>query len=196
MAASSISITLKPLARDERLSSHSTKKSTKKAQKMIRAVCILGPGGKPCSGEEPAIPAHGTVSFEQASSEAPTKITYEISGLAPGPHGFHVHEFADFSNGCLSAGPHYNPHGKKHGGPEDEERHVGDLGNVVADESGVAKGEMNDALIQLSGEFSVIGRSMMVHADVDDLGKGGHDLSPTTGNAGARIACGEIKLVE
>jgi len=163
---------------------------------MIRAVCVLGPGGKPCSGEEPAVPAHGTVSFEQASPEASTKITYEISGLAPGPHGFHVHEFADFSNGCLSAGPHYNPHGKKHGGPEDEERHVGDLGNVVADESGVAKGEMNDALIQLSGEFSVIGRSMMVHADVDDLGKGGHDLSPTTGNAGARIACGEIKLVE
>jgi Cu-Zn family superoxide dismutase len=55
---------------------------------------------------------------------------------------------------------------------------------------------MVDGLIKLSGEFSVIGRSMMVHADVDDLGKGGHDLSPTTGNAGARIACGEIKLVE
>jgi Cu-Zn family superoxide dismutase len=73
---------------------------------------------------------------------------------------------------------------------------VGDLGNIVADESGVAQGEMVDGLIKLSGEFSVIGRSMMVHADVDDLGKGGHDLSPTTGNAGARIACGEIKLVE
>ena len=124
------------------------------------------------------------------------KITYAFNGLAPGPHGFHVHEFADFSNGCVSAGPHYNPHGKTHGGPEDETRHVGDLGNIVADESGVARGEMVDGLIKLSGEFSVIGRSMMVHADVDDLGKGGHDLSPTTGNAGARIACGEIKLVE
>lgn len=47
-----------------------------------------------------------------------------------------------------------------------------------------------------SGEHSVIGRSIMIHADVDDLGKGGHDLSLTTGNAGARLACGEIKLVE
>jgi superoxide dismutase, Cu-Zn family len=40
--------------------------------------------------------------------------------LAPGLHGFHVHEFADFSNGCVSAGPHYNPFGAQHGGPEDE----------------------------------------------------------------------------
>lgn len=47
-----------------------------------------------------------------------------------------------------------------------------------------------------TGEHSVVGRSIMVHADVDDLGKGGHDLSLTTGNAGARLACGEIKLVE
>ena len=38
----------------------------------------------------------------------------------------------------------------------------------------------------------VQGRSFMVHADPDDLGKGGHKLSSTTGNAGARIACGEI----
>ena len=45
-----------------------------------------------------------------------------------------------------------------------------------------------------SGEFSVVGRSVMVHADEDDLGKGGHSLSATTGNAGARVACGEIKL--
>ena len=46
-----------------------------------------------------------------------------------------------------------------------------------------------------SGEYSVVGRSVMIHADEDDLGKGGHELSLTTGNAGARIACGEIKLV-
>jgi Cu-Zn family superoxide dismutase len=46
-----------------------------------------------------------------------------------------------------------------------------------------------------SGEFSVIGRSFMVHADPDDCGRGGVELSKTTGNAGARLACGEIKLV-
>ena len=91
-----------------------------------------------------------------------------------------------------SAGPHYNPFGKNHGAPEDEERHVGDLGNIEAGADGVSEGTIVDRLIKLSGEYSVIGRSVMVHADVDDLGKGGHELSLTTGNAGARIACGEI----
>ena len=93
-----------------------------------------------------------------------------------------------------SAGPHYNPFGKNHGAPEDEERHVGDLGNIEAGADGVSEGTIVDRLIKLSGEYSVIGRSVMVHADVDDLGKGGHELSLTTGNAGARIACGEIFL--
>lgn len=161
----------------------------------IKAVCVLGPGGKPCSGSEPTTPCTGIVHFEQESG-ASCKITYEVNGLTPGQHGFHVHELADFSNGCLSAGPHYNPHGKTHGGPCDEERHVGDLGNIVADESGVAKGEITDHMIQLSGEYTVIGRSIMIHADPDDLGKGGHELSPTTGNAGPRLACGEIKLAD
>ena len=46
----------------------------------------------------------------------------------------------------------------------------------------------------LYGEHSIIGRSMVCHADPDDLGKGGHELSLTTGNAGARVACGVIGL--
>ena len=49
-----------------------------------------------------------------------TQIEYTVHGLTPGKHGFHIHEKADFSNGCLSAGPHYNPHGKNHGAPWDE----------------------------------------------------------------------------
>ena len=46
----------------------------------------------------------------------------------------------------------------------------------------------------LCGDRSVIGRSFVVHAGVDDLGKGGHELSPTTGNAGGRLACGVIGM--
>ena len=98
------------------------------------------------------------------------------------------------TEGCKSAGPHFNPHGKTHGGPDAEERHVGDLGNCVANEDGVAHYDLDDHLIHLTGEHSVIGRSFVVHAGVDDLGQGGHELSPTTGNAGGRLACGTIGL--
>merc|ERR1712228_322034 len=115
-----------------------------------------------------------------------------------------IHEKADFSNGCLSAGPHYNPFGKTHGAPEDEERHVGDLGNIVVDDKGNSSGSMKDRLVKLFGPTSVVGRSVMVHADPDDLGKGDNSqpgpppvngkASKATGNAGARIACGKIEL--
>ena len=163
----------------------------------VKAICVVSPAGKPChGGVESSVNCTGVINFEQSSVGGPTTITFKISGLTPGLHGFHVHEFADFSNGCISAGPHFNPFKKTHGSPTDEERHVGDLGNIEAGSDGVATGEIVDPLIQLVGEYSVVGRSIMIHADPDDLGKGGHALSATTGNAGARIACGEIKLVE
>ena len=49
-------------------------------------------------------------------------------------------------------------------------------------------------LIKLSGETSVIGRSYVLHADEDDLGRGGFSDSKTTGHAGTRMACGVIGL--
>jgi Cu-Zn family superoxide dismutase len=67
-------------------------------------------------------------------------------------------------------------------------------GNVEAAADGVAKIHIEDRLVKLIGATSVIGRSLIVHQDVDDLGKGGVELSLTTGNAGARVACGVIGL--
>lgn len=120
-------------------------------------------------------------------------MTGEISGLTDGEHGFHVHEFGNNTNGCISAGPHYNPHNKTHGSPAHEMRHVGDLGNIKS-EGGVAKINLTDAAIQLSGAQNIVGRCLVVHADIDDLGQGGHELSSTTGNAGARVGCGIIGI--
>ena len=65
-----------------------------------------------------------------------------------------------------------NSHGKTHGAPDDEERHVGDLGNVTANDEGLAKFDYTDKLIKLNGPTSIIGRTMVIHADPDDLGKG------------------------
>ena len=120
----------------------------------------------------------------------------QITGLKEGLHGFHIHEFGDNTNGCTSAGAHYNPLGKEHGAPEDQNRHVGDLGNVSAGSNGVANVDISDRAISLHGAHSIIGRSLVVHENPDDLGRGGHETSKTTGNAGGRLACGVIGLTK
>ncbi|KAL8970974.1 MAG: hypothetical protein Q9183_001275 [Haloplaca sp. 2 TL-2023] len=137
----------------------------------------------------------GTVQFEQASESSPTTISYDIQGNdASAKRGMHVHQFGDNTNGCTSAGPHFNPFSKEHGAPSDEVRHVGDLGNFETDGQGNAKGSVTDNLVKLIGPESVLGRTLVVHAGTDDLGKGGHEQSKTTGNAGGRPACGVIGI--
>ncbi|XP_067848876.1 superoxide dismutase [Cu-Zn] isoform X2 [Heptranchias perlo] len=149
----------------------------------MKAICVLKGSG----------PVTGTVHFEQ-TEDGPVTVKGSITGLDPGKHGFHVHAFGDNTNGCISAGPHYNPFSKNHGGPEAEERHVGDLGNVEADENGVASFEIKDKMLHLSGQTSIIGRTLVIHEKEDDLGKGGDDESLRTGNAGGRLACGVIGI--
>ncbi|KAJ7543898.1 hypothetical protein O6H91_09G057600 [Diphasiastrum complanatum] len=122
----------------------------------------------------------------------PTAVTGTVTGLRPGLHGFHVHAFGDTTNGCMSTGPHFNPYNMEHGGPKDEIRHAGDLGNLRANSDGIAEVAIQDNQIPLSGSNSILGRAVVVHTDPDDLGKGGHELSKSTGNAGGRIACGVI----
>lgn len=66
------------------------------------------------------------------------------------------------SVGCTSAGAHFNPFGKTHGAPGDEERHVGDLGNVTADADGKAAINITDKMLSLTGPQSIIGRTVVV----------------------------------
>lgn len=128
----------------------------------------------------------GIVNFTKRGNKV--LVVAEVSGLTPGPHGFHVHEKGDCSApDGMSAGGHFNPHGKRHGGPHDEDRHVGDLGNIVADAKGNAILTLEtDALSIGSGPGNILGRSVIVHGAVDDFKTQPH------GNAGARIACGLI----
>ena len=160
----------------------------------IKATCTVGPNGKPCNGKPETGTCTGEITLEMVDS-LNCRICYSLTGGTPGSHGFHIHEKSDFSDGCKSAGPHYNPYKLTHGNCGGVCSHVGDLGNVVFGADGKASGEILSSVVKLFGADSVIGRSFMVHADADDLGKGGHELSATTGNAGARIACGEIKVV-
>lgn len=137
----------------------------------------------------------GLVTFEQSLYGGPTRIYGTIKGLTDGEHGFHVHEYGDISDNCNSAGAHFNPHDEQHGGRTASVRHAGDYGNIVST-NGTAQFDFVDNQTTLIGKYSVIGRALVVHADRDDLGLGGHPLSKTTGNSGARVACAVIGIAK
>jgi Cu-Zn family superoxide dismutase len=131
----------------------------------------------------------GVITFSQ--TEKGVKVLAHLEGLTPGKHGFHVHEFGDCSAPeFVTAGGHYNVMQMGHGGPADAARHTGDLGNIVADDKGVADLEWLDPMLQLSGPHSIIGRAVIIHAKEDDL------KTQPTGNAGAREACGVIGIAK
>ena len=117
-----------------------------------------------------------------------------LSGFkANATHAIHIHEAGDLTENCISACAHFNPYNKNHGGPKDKERHVGDLGNIQTDSNGNVDSQFSDKIIKLRGTKSnIIGRSVVIHEGIDDLGKGGFDDSLTTGHAGGRIACAVI----
>lgn len=156
------------------------------------AVCQLSP---PPGAAAAASAVSGTVTFTQTPDGRVT-VRVRARGAAPGLHGFHIHALGDLTQGCVSAGGHFNPANAEHAGPADAQRHAGDLGNVLASADGIIDATIVDAGISLlpGAQTSVIGRSCVLHADVDDLGRGGHADSKTTGHAGARIACGVIGL--
>ncbi|XP_030371320.1 extracellular superoxide dismutase [Cu-Zn] [Scaptodrosophila lebanonensis] len=134
----------------------------------------------------------GNVTFTQNACGENVHVRIQLVGLKEGKHGFHVHEKGDLSNGCTSMGGHYNPDKMDHGAPEHEVRHVGDLGNVVADKDGKVDTTITDPVISLTGKRTIIGRGLVLHELEDDLGQGNHTDSKKTGNAGGRVACGVI----
>jgi len=129
---------------------------------------------------------HGEVKFIQ--KDGYVLITAHVEGLTPGKHGFHIHEAGDCSapDGSSAKG-HFNPTHKDHGGPDAQDRHEGDLGNLNADANGVANYKRKDKVVQLSGDNTIIGRSVIVHGGKDDY------KTQPTGNSGARVACGVIQ---
>ncbi len=149
---------------------------------VIKAICLLNPLG---TGQ-----VSGTITFTEV--EGGVRVQGTITGLPPNStHGMHIHEYGDCSSlDGSSAGGHYNPEGMPHGGPMDAKRHEGDMGNINANESGVATIDYVDPLIMLKGDRSVIGRSVIVHGSADDL------KSQPAGNSGPRIACGVIGLAK
>jgi Cu-Zn family superoxide dismutase len=131
----------------------------------------------------------GIVTFTKM--EGGVMVVADVEGLTPGNHGFHIHEFGDCSApDATSAGDHYAPEGNPHGAPNDEKRHLGDLGNITAGANGAAHLEWLDKRLDFEGENSILGRALVVHANADDL------TSQPSGNAGGRVACGVIGVAQ
>jgi Cu-Zn family superoxide dismutase len=131
----------------------------------------------------------GTVTFSASGDQV--KIVADITGLTPGKHGFHIHEFGDCSDAkAASAGGHFNPEHKQHGAPDAGDRHAGDLGNIEADASGKAHLDITDKVMKLSGSDSIVGHAVIVHEKADDL------KTQPTGDAGGRLACGVIGIAK
>lgn len=126
-----------------------------------------------------------------------TVISYDISGLSSGKHGMHIHKNGDLTKGCETGCEHFNPTNSEHGGPHSKTRHAGDLGNIIS-RNGRAHGSVKVKNISCNpkSDFSIIGRMIILHQDKDDLGKGGDAESKKTGNAGKRIACSIIGLID
>ena len=146
-----------------------------------KAICVLyGTAGNEVSG---------IITFTKKPSGI--LVEADVRHLSPGKHGFHIHEFGDCSAADgTSAGGHFNPEHMQHGAPHDAKRHSGDMGNLEADETGRARLSYLDPAISLTGPQSIIGYSVIVHAQEDDL------VSQPTGNAGARVACGVIGIAK
>ncbi len=120
-------------------------------------------------------------------------VTGELGGFSPGSsHGFHIHEKGDCSAAdASSAGGHFNPAGKPHGRAMQGAHHAGDHDNIVAGADGVAKINTHINGVSLGGGAGndIAGRAFVVHAAPDDYS------SQPAGNAGARVACGVIKVI-
>lgn len=128
----------------------------------------------------------GTVIFTQLFNKV--KIDINISGLKDGLHGIHIHKSGDLRDGCTSACDHYNPTNTTHGGVKTG--HSGDLGNIKV---------LNNVCIDTiyCDKFiidEIIGRSLIIHENEDDLGLTNHKDSKTTGNSGKRLCCAIIGI--
>lgn len=150
------------------------------AEEITKAIAVL----HSASGSK----VTGTVTFTKTNDIV--LVVADITGLTPGKHAFHIHEFGDCSAAdASSAGSHFNPTNKPHGAPDAAERHIGDLGNLEADSSGKAHLELKDKVLKFSGENSILGHAVIVHEKVDDW-------SQPVGNAGGRVACGVIGVAK
>ncbi|CAJ1052317.1 extracellular superoxide dismutase -like isoform X2 [Notolabrus celidotus] [Xyrichtys novacula] len=127
----------------------------------------------------------GQVLFRQEYPEEVLQVLLRFNGFPTEDdqvaRAVHIHQYGDLSNGCDSTGGHYNPLEVPH------PNHPGDFGNFVPQRGKI--NAMLESKATLFGGESVIGRAVVIHEKLDDLGLGGDAGSLLHGNAGRRLGC-------
>ncbi|XP_064473732.1 laminin subunit alpha-1-like [Ornithodoros turicata] len=173
------------------------------------AICRMTPNTAIPEHEQQ--PVHGLISLWQQKGTKILNVLVQLTGFKTHQHnkigghvhdhraymhGMHVHTDGNLTESCQSTGSHYNPMGTKHGARKGSPRHVGDWGNIVCDKHGEVNVVFTDTVASLTGEWSIVGRSINVHAHMDDLGKNPDiPASARTGNSGPRVGCCIIEKV-
>lgn len=120
----------------------------------------------------------GTIRFSQKKVSFPVFVSVALDGFTPNSiNAFHIHEFGDLTDGCMSTGKHFNPENTQHGSLYTSTRHAGDLiNNLEADHLGKVRIAFEDPLISLFHQSShcILGRAVVIHKYADDYGLGGH----------------------
>ena len=129
----------------------------------------------------------GTVTLAQGPKGV--LVSADVRGLAPGAHGFHIHETGSCAPDFAAAGGHYNPGGSGHGTLDAGGYHAGDLPNIHAAADGSARADYFTADVTLADGapnslFDADGSAIVIHENPDSYG--------ADAGAGGRVACGVI----
>jgi superoxide dismutase, Cu-Zn family len=132
----------------------------------------------------------GTAALTETPAGVLIRVT--VNGLPPGERAFHIHGVGKCEPPFTSAGPHFNPGGKKHGLMASEGHHAGDMPNLHVPANGELVVEVlnPDVTLEKGKPGSLLGgqgTALVVHAGKDDY------KSDPAGDAGGRIACGLIE---
>ncbi len=129
----------------------------------------------------------GTVTLTQTPHGV--LVQADLKGLAPGAHGFHIHESGSCAPDFKAAGGHYNPKGSGHGLNHEKGFHAGDMPNLHVGAGGTVRADVFNTSVTLTGGdatlFDANGSSIIVHEKADSYGD--------KAGAGGRVACGVIK---
>lgn len=114
------------------------------------------------------------------------ELNVKFTKLPSGKHGFHIHTAGDLREaGCMGACNHWHKGSAVDHG-DYKKGHTGDLGNVEIKDGKIFHKKY---ILENCNVSELWGRTLIVHANEDDLGHGDHDDSKTTGHSGPRIGC-------